>query len=87
MRQGLGDDCALNQDQCIKIILELYDVKEPQKPKVDASKPADKKKQAPVLPDKPIGNGDYADYYQRIKQMAKDKGMQEGEVTKLLKDR
>ena len=31
--------------------------------------------------------GDYADYYKRIKEMAKDRGMKEPDVQVLLKDR
>lgn len=32
-------------------------------------------------------SGDYADYYKRIKIMAKDKGMKDPEMQALLKDR
>lgn len=39
---------------------------------------ADKKKsKVTANPDKSPAQGDYAEYYQRIKEMAKDKGMKE----------
>jgi len=49
---------------------------------------ADKRKsKINEAPDKGPAAGDYADYYNRIKEMAKDKGMKEEEMFVLLKDR
>lgn len=83
VNKDLKGDVALNQAQVHNIIEELYGVTE--KSTIDASK-IDKKKKSTV-PEPAPAQGDYADYYQRVKMMAKDKGMSDEEMQKLLKDR
>ena len=76
--KDLGGDVALNQAQCLNLIDELYGVRADSISKIDKSMLADKKKsKVTANPDKSPAQGDYADYYQRIKEMAKDKGMKE----------
>lgn len=72
-------DVSLNQAQIFNVIDELYD----ERPE---STVKDKKKPAPAMADT-APTGDYADYYKRIREMAKDKGMKEEDVLLLLKQR
>lgn len=86
--KDLGGDVALNQAQCLNLIDELYGIRADQISKIDASRLTDKKKsKMTVIPDKTPPSGDYADYYNRIKEMARDKGMKEDDMFLLLKDR
>ena len=68
----------------------MYDVPEAEpkaKNQRDQAKPSSPAKpKAPALAPAAQSN-DYADYYKRIKEMAKDKGMKEEDVLPLLKDR
>lgn len=80
----------MNQAQILRVIENMYDVPEAapkaknQKDQAKPSSPA--KPKAPVLAPAAQSN-DYADYYQRMKEMAKDKGMKEEDLLPLLKDR
>ena len=79
--------------QMIYEVMDCCDLKYPDnyfdiaidKSTIDASK-IDKKKKSTV-PEPAPAEGDYADYYQRVKMMAKDKGMKDEDMQKLLKDR
>ena len=84
---------SLNQAQVLAVVDEMYGMPSVAPTgRVAASGLVDKKKGAkglgqtqPVAAGGPAG--DYADYYKRIREMAKDKGMKEDDVLKLLKER
>lgn len=85
------NDVSLNQAGIINVIENLYDIPEtetkPKSKKTDQAKPSSPKKKTAPVTAPAAAPGDYADYYARIKEMAKDKRMKEEDVLPLLKDR
>lgn len=86
--QWNAKDVSLNQAQIHALIEELYGEKLDSiiKSNIGAG---DKKLKGPGNSsiNTLTGSGDYADYYKRIREMAKDKGMKEDDVLRLLKER
>lgn len=76
----------MNQAQIHAVIEELYGEPELPKPTNKDQKRQSPKKPAPATNKDPAA-GDYADYYKRIREMAKDKGTKEEDVLFLLRER
>lgn len=84
---------SLNQAQVLAVVDEMYGMPSAAPAgRIAASGLVDKKKGTKGLGQaQPLAAGgpagDYADYYKRIREMAKDKGMKEDDVLQLLKER
>jgi len=78
----------LNQNQILGIIAQLYGAQlEAEEVQASTTKTKKNVKKVKKTQAPPASEGDYADYYKRIRAMAKDKAMKDENVVLLLKDR